>query len=198
MFTDLLAQPCLIGGTALPGVSLQMLTRHGDGRGGFTEVFQQAWAKPTQFVQWSYVQSAANVFRGMHFHQRHDELFCLLSGHCLVGLYDLRPGSPTQHQSVLYEFNATEPTTLLFPPGLLHGWYFLAPSLHLQAVSEAYSDYGDDDNYGCQWNDPALHLQWPINTPLLSDRAAAFPSLQQLITTLTSGGWFDTVGRAAH
>jgi dTDP-4-dehydrorhamnose 3,5-epimerase len=176
----------LISGSVLAGVSLHSLNPHEDERGTFTETFRQDWAAGVRHVQWSCVSSATNVFRGMHLHWRHDELFCLLNGHCLVGLYDLRPGSVTQHQSALYEFAGDQPATLLFPPGVLHGWYFFSPSMHLQAVSETFSAYASDDNHGCRWDDPALRIDWNITDPLLSERAAAFPSLAQLMATLAN------------
>ncbi len=187
-----------IAGQRLQGVHVKPLVKHYDERGAFTEAFQQKW--PTSFTpaQWSYVESEATVFRGMHLHQRHDELFCLIRGHCLVGLYDLRPGSPTQFQSSLYEFHSQEPTTLVFPPGLLHGWYFITPSIHLQAVSEAYETYGDDDNYGCYWNDPGLNLPWGITDPILSKRAESFPLLDELMLSLTTSGWFAKPGPATY
>lgn len=131
-------------------------------------------------VQWSLVRSRARVLRGLHIHQRHDEYFCLIQGHCLVGLYDARPNSPTYQQSALYELFGTDLKALIFPAGLLHGWYFHKPSIHLQAISECYRDYAHDDNLGCRWDDPALNLPWGISDPILSDRAASFPLLSDL------------------
>lgn len=187
-----------IAGQCLQGVYVKPLVKHDDERGAFTEAFQQKWPTSLTPAQWSYVESEATVLRGMHLHQRHDELFCLIKGHCLVGLYDLRPGSPTQFQSSLYEFHGQEPTTLVFPPGLLHGWYFITPSIHLQAVSESFETYGDDDNYGCHWNDPKLNLSWGVTDPIVSGRAESFPSLTTLITSLTAVGWLATPDPAIH
>lgn len=104
----------------------------------------------------------------------------MIQGHCLVGLYDARPNSPTYQQSALYELFGTDLKALIFPAGLLHGWYFHKPSIHLQAISECYRDYAHDDNLGCRWDDPALNLPWGISDPILSDRAASFPLLSDL------------------
>jgi dTDP-4-dehydrorhamnose 3,5-epimerase len=166
----------LISGKQIEGVSLQALKPHKDPRGAFTEVFQKYWGTCLKDpVQWSIVHSEAQVFRGMHLHKRHDEYFSLITGQCLVGLKDLREESPTYEQSALYRLDEQEPYALVFPKGLLHGWYFLEPSIHLQAVSEAYVDYGADDNWGCRWNDPALSIDWGVSEAKLSDRAAGFP-----------------------
>ena len=174
-----------IAGTDLHQVRLISLTEHKDLRGSFTEIFQENWGSVLKPVQWSVIKSEANVFRGMHYHQRHDEYFCLIEGHCLVGLRDLRPNSPTQHQSALFELHGNNPSALIFPKGLLHGWYFHTTSLHIQSVSEAYEDYGPDDNWRCRWDDPELELPWGIkNTPILTDLASNAPSLSNLLSSL--------------
>ncbi len=189
MNTTTLLKSSQIAGSALDEVKLVSLTEHKDDRGSFTEIFQDYWGTVLKPVQWSVVKSEANVFRGMHFHQRHDEYFCLLEGHCLLGLRDLRPGSPTQHQSALFELFGESPAALIFPKGMLHGWYFFVPSIHIQSVSEAYLDYGPDDNWRCAWDDPELELPWGISTPLLTDLAASAPSLRSLIASLKQQGY---------
>jgi dTDP-4-dehydrorhamnose 3,5-epimerase len=174
----------LISGAAIDEVSFVKLTEHKDVRGSFTEVFQQKWSTVLDPVQWSVVKSDANVMRGMHLHLRHDEYFCLIDGHCLVGLRDMRKNSPTFGQSALYELHSDDMGALIFPKGLLHGWYFFVPSVHIQAVSEAYHDYGHDDNWRCRWNDPALELPWPFDNPMLTEQAAIAPSLAELEAAL--------------
>ncbi|MEQ8705671.1 MAG: dTDP-4-dehydrorhamnose 3,5-epimerase family protein [Phaeodactylibacter sp.] len=174
-------KPGLISGVRIKGVSLQLLKPHRDSRGTFTEVFQKHWGTCLQDpVQWSIVHSEAGVFRGMHLHNRHDEYFSLISGRCLVGLKDVREDSQTYEQSALYQLDTTEPCAIIFPKGLLHGWYFTEPSIHLQAVSEAYNDYGADDNWGCRWDDPELGIDWGVSEVNLSDRAAHFPGYEEL------------------
>jgi dTDP-4-dehydrorhamnose 3,5-epimerase len=165
---------------ALHGVQRRPLTVHRDARGSFTEMFCDGWGLPIRPEQWSLVASKARVLRGMHLHQRHDEYVAVVQGRACVGLYDMRPHSPTAGRSALIELDSGDLTCLSFPRGILHGWYFYEDSLHLQAVSEQYSDYAPDDNDGCLWSDPALRLHWPDAAPILSPRAAAFPTLAQL------------------
>jgi dTDP-4-dehydrorhamnose 3,5-epimerase len=188
MNTTTLVKSAQIAGVQLHQVRLQPLNEHKDYRGSFTEIFQENWGTVLKPVQWSLVKSEANVFRGMHFHQRHDEYFCLIEGHCILGLRDLRPGSPTQHQSALFELFGEDPAALIFPLGMIHGWYFHTPSIHIQSVSEAYIDYGPDDNWRCRWDDPELELPWGIENPILTDLAATAPSLRTLIAALESKG----------
>ncbi len=179
-------RPRLLAGVQLVGVDFRALETHRDRRGAFTEVFQQHWRTCLDPVQWSVVHSIAGVLRGMHLHRRHDEYFALLEGRALIGLHDLRPDSPTAGQSSLFEMTGAHLACVAFPRGILHGWYFPDPSFHLQAVSEAFLDYGDDDNHGCHWADPDLGIPWPQKTVILSERAAGFPSLRELTSRLSA------------
>lgn len=174
-----------IAGSQLHQVQLVSLQEHKDYRGSFTEIFQDYWGTVLKPVQWSMVKSEANVFRGMHFHLRHDEYFCLIDGHCQLGLRDLRPDFPTRNQSALFELYGEDPAALVFPRGMLHGWHFYTPSIHIQSVSEAYTDYGHDDNWRCAWDDPELELPWSIENPMLTEAAANAPSLRTLLDALT-------------
>ena len=176
----------LISGTHLHGVELKQLREIQDQRGAFTETFADHWGLTISPAQWSMVRSESNVLRGLHIHQRHDEYFCLIQGHCLVGLYDIRPKSLTYRQYALYELCGTDLKALVFPAGILHGWYFFTSSIHLQAVSECYSMYAHDDNLGCRWDDPSLAIPWGVSNPVLSDRAASFPPLSILLDQLTT------------
>ena len=175
------------GGT-LHGLELRPLTMNRDARGAFTEIFCDSWQLPIAPVQWSLVTSKARVLRGMHLHVRHDEYITVIQGRACVGLYDMRPDSPTVGQSALIELDGQAQCCLAFPRGILHGWYFHEDSVHLQAVSESYEDYGPDDNRGCLWSDPELNIAWPDASPTLSPRAAAFPTLAQLRRTIGQAG----------
>jgi len=178
----------LLAGSAIEGVELRMLTMHRDARGSFTEVFQEQWGSCIKPVQWSIVHSHAGVFRGVHLHRRHDEYIGCITGRVIVGLRDLRPWSPTRNHWAMIQLTGGELACLTFPLGILHGWYFPEESIHLQAVSEAYIDYGKDDNWGCHWSDPALEIPWPIEEePIVAKRASDFPTLGELEVAL--GEW---------
>jgi dTDP-4-dehydrorhamnose 3,5-epimerase len=165
---------------AIDGARLLPLEPHPDERGSFTEVFSAQWDTGIGPVQWSIVRSAPGVLRGMHLHRRHDEYIHVIEGRATIGLYDLRPDSPTSGCSAVYELDAAEPACLTFPAGIVHGWLFHEPSVHLQAVSETYADYGEDDNLGCHWSDLELGIDWPVEPTIVSARSSAFPSLAEL------------------
>jgi dTDP-4-dehydrorhamnose 3,5-epimerase len=174
------APPALQKLSAIEGVNLIPLPGNHDQRGTFTEIFRRGWRSGIEPVQWSLVQSEPRVLRGMHLHLRHDEYFLLIQGRCVVGLRDIRKNSPTRDATMTIELTADPLTALIFPPGVLHGWYFHERSAHIQAVSECYDEYNPDDNWGCLWSDPDLGLVWADSDPVISPRAAAFPPLKVL------------------
>jgi dTDP-4-dehydrorhamnose 3,5-epimerase len=176
----------LRSGIPLHGVELRRLQPNRDERGAFTEIFSQEWRLGIAPTQWSVVATVARALRGMHLHLRHDEYFCAVQGKCCVGLYDLRPESPTRGQHALIELEGDELACLVFPSGLVHGWYFFEDSLHLQAVSESYVSYHPDDNLTCYWADKTLSIPWPDTSPIVSQRAANAPSLEELARIVES------------
>lgn len=171
----------LQAGHMLEAVRLRKLKMHKDNRGWFTEFFRDDWDNGIEPVQWSIVRSEGGVLRGMHLHRRHEEFVLVIAGRLSVGLYDMRPGSPTEGRSMLVELAGDDLVSLSFPRGLIHGWYAHCPTLHIQSVSENYDRYGADDNLGCHWSDPALNIPWPERPTRVAPRAEAFPGLAELI-----------------
>lgn len=162
------------------GVTLVALSPHADERGVFTELYRASWEAAVEPVQWNAVSSATNVLRGVHVHQRHTDYLTVVSGWATVGLYDLRPDSPTQGVSATVVMHAAEPTAMVIPVGVAHGFYFHEPSLHVYAVSH---EFDPADELGCRWDDPELGIEWPCTAPLLSPRDRDLGTLARLRVT---------------
>jgi dTDP-4-dehydrorhamnose 3,5-epimerase len=164
---------------ALPaGVVLLNLERQEDGRGSLVEVFRNEWSTGIAPVQWNYVNSAANVLRGVHLHLVHSDYLVILEGSMLVGLADFRKHSETSGFSTIVTLSQIGTNAILIPPGVAHGFYFSEQSHHIYGVSHVW-DLADE--LGCQWNDPGLKLDWPCTSPMLSKRDASLPSLEHLL-----------------
>ncbi len=162
---------------------LVALESHEDDRGRFTEVFAQHWDTGIDPVQWSVVTSVAGTLRGMHLHRRHTEYLHVVSGHLSIG--PVRRPARLAHRGrarPATSCSADVPAFLTFPEGLVHGWLAHEPTVHLQAVSEAYVSYAGDDNEGCHWSDPDLGLTWPFTPTLVAERADGFGSLRDLLS----------------
>jgi dTDP-4-dehydrorhamnose 3,5-epimerase len=153
---------------ALPrGMRLLSLTSHPDARGTFTEIFRNQWDLGPQPVQWSMVQSGANVMRGVHVHWAHWDYLLVVQGEMLLGVRDLRTDSATFGSALLLRLAADDPHLAIVPPGIAHGFYYAQPATHVYAMSEYHDVKGER---GCRWDDPDLGLAWPCTDPVLSDR----------------------------
>ena len=155
------------------GVAPRELRDCGDGMPGATEVYRDDWRLDFAPVQWNFVASKPNTFRGMHAHLEHWDYLHVISGEMLLGLHDLRPSSPTYRLSAQYRLAGDQPVGITVPPGVAHGFYFASPTAYFYAVS-AY--WNPSDELGCRWNDPELGLSWPTSDPLLSSRDASASS----------------------
>ena len=80
---------------------------------------------------------------------------------------------------MLIHVSGVEPVAISFPGGIAHGWLFITDAIHLQAVSEIYADYKENDNLGVHSNDSQLNLLWPERPRIVSRKANAFGSLAE-------------------
>jgi dTDP-4-dehydrorhamnose 3,5-epimerase len=164
----------------IAGVRILDLTTITDPRGGFMEVFRQDWfPDAAPMVQCNLSRSRPGVLRGMHFHRRQADYWCVLEGHAVVALYDLRAGSPTEHESQHLDIDADhEHRGIYIPPGVGHG-FFAHSDLALQYLVDRAFD--GTDEFGFAWDDPDLPIPWPVNHPILSERDAAAPALADVL-----------------
>jgi dTDP-4-dehydrorhamnose 3,5-epimerase len=160
------------------GVRLRALEQHPDERGVFTEVFRDEWDTGIDPVQWNLVTSEAGVLRGVHVHVRHWDYLIICRGHAVVGLRDLRSGTPTEGRTALLDCRGDSLTAITIPPGVAHGFLFLTPSTHLYAVSHTWHV---DDEKACHWADPALGIEWPVSSAVVSPRDASAQPLAVLL-----------------
>ena len=136
-----------------------------DERGALTEIFRTEWALGDP-VQWNVVRSEPGVLRGVHCHWRHTDVLNVISGELVLGLTDLRPGSPTEGLAELHRIPALS-AVVSVPRGVAHGFYFEQPTCIAYGV-DAY--WSHDDELGCRWDDPGLGITWPCTAPSLSER----------------------------
>jgi len=176
----------LVKGGLIEGVQLRKLDVNKDARGSFVEVFKDRWNTALKPVQFNVVESEKSVMRGCHLHWHHDEYFCILTGSASVGLRDERPNSNTKNIWSLYYLCEQDMAALVFPRGLVHGWYFHQDSIHLQAVSEAYDDYADYDNHLINWLDPDLQIPWPSTEATMTEKAQHAQTLEKVRSTFNS------------
>jgi dTDP-4-dehydrorhamnose 3,5-epimerase len=185
------------GPATLDGVRWGRLTRHGDERGSFTELWRASWfGRPAEdaagtpgarFVQANRSTSARGVLRGLHFHRRQLDFWVVSSGRALVALVDVRPmlGGAGGPRVETRELAADE--TVVIPTGIAHGFLALEP---LELVYVVTNEYDGSDELGFAWDDPTAGVAWPRvaggpdGRPILSERDRTNPSLQDLVRRL--------------
>jgi dTDP-4-dehydrorhamnose 3,5-epimerase len=164
----------------IEGVLRFPLEPHPDERGSFTEVYRASWMPGTDpMPQANLSISAANVLRGLHFHRRQADYWCVLNGVAFIGLFDLRRGSPTEGRGEELRVDAEERRIGLYiPSGVAHGFYAETP-VQLQYLVDRY--FTGEDEFGIAWDDPDLGIRWPATEPILSARDRANPPLAEVL-----------------
>ena len=87
----------------------------------------------------------------------------------ILGVKDIRKDSRTFGVTALLTLTSNPPLAVALPPGVAHGFCFTEPATHIYAVSDYWNL---DDELGCQWDDSAIGIEWPLSRPLLSGRDA--------------------------
>jgi dTDP-4-dehydrorhamnose 3,5-epimerase len=171
--------------SSLPGVRYGAIVRHADQRGSFRELWRAGDFPDEPFVQANLSTSAAGVLRGLHLHQRQDDLWIVADGRAFVALVDLRPmldGTGSAPRIETRELCADE--WVVIPTGIAHGFLALDP---LQLIYLVTNEYDGSDELGFAWDDPAVAVDWPPlagttdGRPILSERDGANPPLADLL-----------------
>lgn len=136
-----------------------------DERGLFCEIYRAEWATKELAIQWNVMQSGAGVMRGVRVHLRHEDYLVVLDGSVLVGLRDLRRGSPTEGKVSLLEIGSRDLSVLTIPVGVAHGFYSAKAALCVLGVTRYYEP---SDEVACRWDDPELGIPWPVSTAIVS------------------------------
>jgi dTDP-4-dehydrorhamnose 3,5-epimerase len=167
--------------TDIAGVYLVPLTTHPDDRGSFTEDYRRAWIpEMREMVQGNISISRASVIRGLHFHRAQADWWCFYRGRAMVGLYDLRTGSPTEGRKGEIGIDTAEALQGLYiPRGVAHG-FCAETDVMLHYMVDNY--YTGHDEFGVAWDDPDIGISWPVTDPILSDRDLSNPRLTEILT----------------
>lgn len=170
--------------TAIPDVLVLRPKIFRDGRGWFTESFNEAefasHVHPVHFVQDNESCSSYGVVRGLHFQKgafSQGKLVRVIRGRVLDVAVDLRVGSPWFGKWVAEELNDENFAQLFIPRGFAHGFSVLSD----EAVFQYKCDrpYAPEAEAAIAWDDPALGIDWgiPADKVVLSPKDAAHPVL---------------------
>ncbi len=116
------------------------------------------------------------TLRGMHYQRApHEEvkLVRVTHGRIYDVILDLRPGLPSYLQWYAVELSAENRRTLYIPKGVAHGYQTLED--HTEVFYQMAQDYVPGNSYGVRWDDPTFCIDWPIESPILSEADANYP-----------------------
>ena len=173
--------PFTLERTAIPEVVVVRPRRFGDDRGWFAEIVQAgAFAGlglPDRFEQVNQSRSAQGVVRGLHFQwdPPQGKLMRVVAGRAFLVAVDIRPGSPSVGRSVTLEASADDPVLVWAPASFARGFAALADGTEVEYFCTA--PYNAAGEAGIRWDDPAIGIRWPVETPVLSPKDAAAMTL---------------------
>lgn len=156
----------------------------GDSRGYFMETWNQSdYAQAglnTSFVQDNLSFSSRGVLRGLHFQNPNGQgkLVYVLQGAVFDVAVDIRAGSPTFGQWAGFTLSAENHHQLYIPAGFAHGFCVISETaLFAYKCTDFYNPDAED---GIIWNDSDLAIDWPITTPVLSEKDRKYSRLKDI------------------
>jgi dTDP-4-dehydrorhamnose 3,5-epimerase len=173
-----------VNSTILPGLLIIEPRVFTDARGFFLETWHQARYQelglPGQFVQDNLSCSTHGTLRGLHFQHPNPQgkLVYVLQGEVLDVAVDIRVGSPTFGKSVCVMLSSDNRRQLYVPEGFAHG--FCVTSANALVVYKCTDFYVPQSEGGILWNDPDLGIDWPVHSPILSDKDKRYIPLSQI------------------
>ena len=156
---------------------------YGDARGFFMESYNEKTFRQLgfhfRFVQDNHSLSVkAGTIRGLHDQLNatdETELVSVTREAVLHVVVALRQGSPTFGKWQGFILSADNKRQLLVPKGFAHGFCTLVSHTEVQYKVDDY--YSPEYERGILWNDPSLGIDWPMSTPILSEKDANHPLL---------------------
>jgi dTDP-4-dehydrorhamnose 3,5-epimerase len=179
----------------VPGVDVKELAiahswvftprQHGDDRGVFLEWFkaaavEDASGRPFTLAQANHSVSKRGTLRGIHFADvppgQGKYVYCP-KGAVLDVIIDVRVGSPTYGEHATVRLDEVDRRGVFISEGLGHAFVALTDDANVTyLVSTGYNPTGE---HGVHPLDPAIGIDWPVDSPVLSAKDAAAPTLAE-------------------
>jgi len=167
----------------LHGIKVIQPDVFGDDRGFFLESYNlESFSKlgiPDTFYQDNHSRSAKGVLRGLHFQwdKPMGKLIRVVRGSIMLVEVDIRPNSPTCGNHITKVLSEENKLMVWIPPGFANGFLVTSDTADVQYKCSAV--YNPSCESGIRWNDPALGIDWGIESPVLSSKDANAQSLAE-------------------
>ena len=143
----------------IEGVKVVPLVAHVDDRGYLIEIIRATDSHFTKFGQVYVVGSVARgTIRAFHKHKELIDWFFISNGSAKFALRVDRPDRPTYQEMNTVVIGTNNPSLIVVPPGVFHGWMALEDNTQLiSTASEVYNRGNPDevrvppDSFGYVW-----------------------------------------------
>lgn len=145
----------------IEGVIYKKCIKHCDDRGYFTELVRDDEGILKRFGQMSASLAYPGVIKAFHFHEKQDDVWYFPVGNAQVVLHDLREDSNTYQQTDVFYLGEQNPSVLLIPKGVAHGYRVLGnqPAIIVYLTTESYQADAPDE-FRIPYNDPEINFNW--------------------------------------
>ncbi len=120
-----------------------------------------------------------HTLRGFHFQvagaEEAKSVRCV-KGKILDVIIDLRKNSQTYGQHIAVELSAQNYRMLYVPENFAHA--FITLEDHCEVFYLVSNFYSLGSERGIRWNDPAFDVNWPTNSPILSEKDATHENFE--------------------
>lgn len=167
----------------LAGLKLIIPRVFEDERGFFFESYREEFFAAHgigPFPQDNSSFSRKGTVRALHFQSSPGQakLVTCVQGEIWDVAVDLRPDSPTfmQWEGVILDDQTHK--QFYIPIGFAHGFCVLSPTARVHY--KVSSTYNPKTECSIRWNDPDLHIDWPVKDPILSPRDQVSPFFKEV------------------
>lgn len=156
----------------------------GDARGFFMELWnQRRYAElglDLPFVQDNLSFSRKGTLRGLHFQNPSPQgkLVSVLHGSVFDVAVDLRTDSDTFGKWTGVELSAENKRQFFVPHGFAHGFVVVSDTALFHYKCTEFYDRASEG--AVRWNDPSIGIKWPVSDPILSQKDAEAPFLDEI------------------
>ena len=157
----------------------------GDDRGHFLEIYRVHQFKE-QGLDYGFVQDNISVskkgtLRGLHYQlppASQAKLVMVPKGEILDVAVDMRENSSTFGEHFSARLSSENRHMMLIPTGFAHGFSVLSDEATVYYKCNDY--YNSELEKGIKWDDPALKINWMVDSPILSEKDQALPYLDDV------------------
>lgn len=134
-----------------------------DERGRLMEIMRRDWPVFKKFGQVYMTTNYPGVVKAWHYHKKQTDNVACVKGMIKLVLYDGREGSPTKGEINEFFVGEHNPTLIVIPPGVYHGWKCISESesIVVNCPDELFN-YENPDEHRAPHDDPEIGYNWNI------------------------------------